>query len=157
MSTETRTLSSGTRLALVAVFSVVVVFGAAVGFVYAKVFHSGTIVVEVDQPRGDEVSIAVPASIVPAALSLVPSGALQPALEEARPWIPAVRAAWDDLADCPDFVMVQVDGPGETVEIAKRGKNLVIHVVDQHEEVHISVPIWTVSAVLDKLDRAVRV
>jgi hypothetical protein len=156
VSAESRKLSSGTRLALVIVLCVVVVFGATVGVVYAKVFHAGTIIVEVDQPQGDEVSIAVPASIVPAALSLVPASALRPAIEEARPWVPALTAAWDEIVRCPDVVLVQVDGPGETVEIAKRGKNLVIHVVDGGEEVHISIPVRTVSAVLDKLERAAR-
>lgn len=152
-TTKTRRMSPTTRLALAVVVSAAAVGVISIGFVAATVARAGTVDVEVVETDGTNVSMSIPGALVHAGVRLVPVSLLPPDVAvEIEPWWPAVRAAWDGLEDCPDVVLVEVDGPHEKVRIAKRGGVIEIDVDDHGARVRIAVPVRTVSILLDKLD-----
>lgn len=153
--TEPRRISSGVRLFLAVVVSIVVIGAATVSVVAAAIYHAGSVEVEVVESGGDRISLSVPTTLVVAAVQLVPDDLIQEAAGEMEPWWPVVHEASRELVRCPDAVLVQVDGPDESVRVAKRGGELVVDVRDGGDRVHVVVPVRTISAVLDKLDGAV--
>jgi len=121
----------------------------------AFVYDMGAIRVSVQgkQPGGENVHLIVPAAVVPLALPFVPDKDLQEAAEQVRPWLPAIEAATEELARCPDGPLVQVTSPHEKVSIVKRGDSLVIDVDDANEKVHLSVPVKLVSVIAGQIAR----
>jgi hypothetical protein len=156
-TTPTRKLSSGTRLVLAIVVSVVVIGALSIGVVGAAIYRAGTVDVEVVDLDGSNVSLRLPGALIHAGVQFVPDRLLSDAAHEAEPWLPAARAAWEGLEEYDEVVLVEVDGPHEKVRVAKRGGVLVIDVDDHGTEVHIAVPFRTVSLLIDKLDRALDV
>ncbi len=67
-----------------------------------------------------------------------------------------VRAAMRRLSETPDFTMIQIDSATERVKIDKKGKHLVIDVVDEEETVHLSVPISVVTSIMRRLESVQR-
>ena len=71
--------------------------------------------------------------------------------------MPVARLALQELAKCPDTVLVEVKDRDEHVRIEKRGGRLLVDVDSHSEEVHVGVPIQTVVSVLKELEvRAAR-
>jgi hypothetical protein len=131
----------------------------------ALIFHQGVITVNVQEkrPDGDHVHFFVPATVVSYGMALAPEEQIRHATRHAREYLPAARIAMQELAKCPDTVLVEVQDNDEHVRIEKRGGRLLVDVNSPKEEVHVGVPIQTVVSVIkdveaaaarDKADRA---
>lgn len=120
------------------------------------VSHAGMIAVNVDGrgPGGDHVHLVVPAAMVNLALRFIPEPVCVTARGEMEHWGPVARALSRELPRCSDGVLVDVRGPGETTLIEKRGNCLVVSVDSRDEQVHVKIPLGTVSAVLAKLEKS---
>jgi hypothetical protein len=103
------------------------------GFMQVKVHEK--------QVDGTNVSIVVPAALVPMTLHFVPNRKLSDASAKLRPYMPIIDAAIPALEDCPDGVLVEVKDPTDHVLIAKRGGSIVIDVNDGNDVVHVAVPL----------------
>lgn len=120
----------------------------------AFVYDMGAVRVSVQSkhPGGEHIRLIVPAVAAPIAMQFAPKRELQKAIEEAGPYLPAIKIALEELAKCPDGPFVQVTGPREKVNIAKQGDALVIDVDDEGETVHVSVPLKAVGVVISQLE-----
>ncbi|MFB3922389.1 MAG: hypothetical protein ACE145_11745 [Terriglobia bacterium] len=120
----------------------------------AFVYDMGAVRVSVQskKPDGEHIRLIVPAVAAPIALRFAPKRDLQKAVEEAGPYLPAVKIALEELARCPDGPLVQVTSPREKVNIAKVDDALVIDVDDEGETVHVSVPLKAASVVISQLE-----
>ena len=120
----------------------------------AFVYDMGAVRISVQskKPDGEHIRLIVPAVAAPIAMQFAPKRELQKAVEEAGPYLPAVRIALEELAKCPDGPLVQVTSPHEKVNIAKEGDALVIDVDDEGETVHVSVPLKAASTVIAQLE-----
>jgi len=118
------------------VLGTALVAGAALsseGFIHINVHEK--------QADGTNLTLIVPAAVVPLTLKFVPNQRLAEASHDLRPLLPVLDAAIPALEDCPDGVLVEVVDHGEHVVIAKRGGSIVIDVNDAGETVHVSVPL----------------
>ena len=102
---------------------------------------------------GQSVNIKVPGAIIPIAVQFVPDKAFGEIPCEVFDHIPMLRAACDELAKQPDFVMVEVYDGDEHVTVAKRGRDLVVDVIADGEEVHVTVPLSLMKSVVGRLAR----
>jgi hypothetical protein len=113
----------------------VAVGGAALcseGFVHVTVHEK--------QPGGTNVSLIVPAAVVPMALRFMPRRHFADAAK-LRAELPVIDAAIPELEKCPDGVLVEVLDPQEHVVIAKVGDSIVVDVNDKENNVHVAVPL----------------
>jgi hypothetical protein len=130
---------------------------AGVGLASAGVLCSeGVVNVKVieKQPRGLHLHVIAPAMLAPIAVHLAPQRELAQAAREIQPYMPVIRAALDGLRDSGDIVLVEVNGPGQHVEVAKSGASIVVDVDDAAETVHVSTPIRAISSTVDQLAAA---
>lgn len=120
----------------------------------ALVFHEGVITVNVREKRadGDHIRFFVPATVASFGVGLVPEQHIRRATRHAHEYLPAARIAMQELAKCPDTVLVEVKERDEHVRIEKRGGRLLVDVDSRSEEVHVGVPIQTVVSVLKELE-----
>jgi len=116
-------------------------------------YAAGTVLVGVQdkKPGGHRILLAVPAVVITLGLKLFPAASLREASAEARPWLPAIEAAGNELAKCPDARFVEIRDPTEWVSIAKRGGSLVIDVDSVDERVHLSFPVRLVPSIVRTL------
>jgi len=138
-----------TASALLGLLGVSVLAGAGVVYQYGAV----TVYVEEKKPGGERVRLWVPGVLAPVALKLVPAEELR-LPPEARQWMPALRAASEELERVEDFTLVDVQDGREHVRIEKRDGALVIDVVSEDETVHVSVPLRVVVSVARELESA---
>jgi hypothetical protein len=120
----------------IGVLGTALVGGAAIsseGFIHVRVHEK--------QPGGTNITLIVPAALVPVALRFVPREHLADASKDVQHYLPMIDAAIPALEECPDGVLVEVLDPGEHVVIAKSGGSVVIDVNDPGETVHVSVPL----------------
>ena len=121
----------------------------------AVLFHEGAITVNVKETKldgkGQHVFVVAPAAIVPWALKVIPERHMPRLPQEARDALPAIQAAADELERIPDTVLVEVEGKREHVKVAKEGGYLVVDVISDREEVHVSVPIRAARHTLEEL------
>jgi len=122
----------------------------------AMVFHEGVITVNVREKRvdGNHVRFFVPATVVSYGMGLAPEDQIRRATRHAHEYLPAARIAMQELAKCPDTVLVEVRDRGEHVRIEKRGGRLLVDVDSRSEEVHVGVPIQTVVSAIKELETA---
>jgi hypothetical protein len=120
----------------------------------ALVYDMGGVWVSVKakKPGGENIRLVVPAAAGPVALWLAPKEKIREAAKDARPWLPAIKAAAEELRNCPDGPLVEVTNPKEKVRIAKQGGALVIDVDDPNETVHVSVPLKAVGIMAAQLE-----
>ena len=120
----------------------------------AFVYDMGVVRVSVQskKPDGEHIRLIVPAVAAPIAMQFAPKRELQKAIEEAGPYLPAIKIALEELAKCPDGPFVQVTNRHEKVNIAKQGDALVIDVDDEGETVHVSVPLKAVGVIVAQLE-----
>jgi len=120
----------------------------------ALVFHEGVITVNVREKRadGDHVRFFVPATVVSYGMGLAPEEQIRRATRHAHEYLPVARIALQELAKCPDSVLVEVKDRDEHVLIEKRGGRLLVNVDSRSEEVHVGVPIQTVVSVIKELE-----
>ena len=119
----------------------------------AFVYDMGAVYVSVKgkKPGGENVRLILPAAVAPVGVWLVPQKDLRQAMKEAGPYLPALQAAAEELADCPDFTLVEVSSRQEKVYIAKKGSHFVIDVDNPNETVHVSLPLEAVRTVASQL------
>ena len=119
----------------------------------AFIYDMGAISIHVQEkkPGGENIRLILPAAVAPVALWLVPKEKLREGAKEARPYLPAIEAAAQELSRCPDFTLVEVTNPHEKVLVTKRGGHLVIDVDDANETVHVSVPLEAARLIASQL------
>ena len=123
-----------------------------VGATVAAVARAGTVAVSVEE-QGNQVRLSLPAGLLRIAVALTPAAAFDEIASELEPFVPAVAAGWQELADTPDFVLLRMESADESVLIGKAGNRLEIAVDGPDTRVRVAVPLATVGALLDKLDR----
>ena len=125
---------------------------AALALTVAIAYSMGTVNISVQEKSADgtHLHMLLPAPAVTLGLRFVPARDLAGGSAELRPWLPAIRAASQELALTEDATLVEVRDADETVTVAKRGRNLVIDVNDAEDQVHVSVPLKTLGAVAEK-------
>jgi len=127
------------------------VAGAALsseGLIHVKVHEK--------QPDGTNVSLIVPAAVVPVALHCVPRERLNGAPKELEEFLPVIDAAIPALEDSPDGVLVEVVDRTDHVLITKSGRSVVIDVNDPNDTVHVSVPLRAAQSALHQIAAANR-
>ena len=143
--------------------TILAVFARGLGFVLLALlalatfaYSSGVVRVYVleKKPGGDRINLFVPAILVPVALKFMPAEDRRRTASELGPYLPALKAATEELARCPDAVLVQVEGPREHVSIRKLGRSLVIDVDSSDEIVHVSFPLKMVTSILAEFEDA---
>ena len=135
------------------------IMGGTVLLCGALAYSGGVVDVDVQQktPGGHHIHLPLPALAGPAVLAVIPARHMHFGHDarQVREVMPAVRAAVEELARCPDGPLVDVQSDHETVHIAKDGAYLTIGVDNAKETVHISFPIRIVGTIAGQLaDRA---
>ena len=122
----------------------------------AYVFHEGVIRVDVDETGGQSshVHFWLPATVVPAALHVVPRHKLEQAAVQIQPYMPAIRELTKQLRKYPDVDLVDVRDKQEHVHVAVHGGRLFVDVVSDTDNVHVSFPVETISDVAEGLQSA---
>ena len=120
----------------------------------AYVVHEGAVRIAVDERSagGQHIHLLLPAALVPVGLKFVPDEKLRQAAAPARPWLPAVRAASQELGRLPDADLLEVRDTRDHVRLSKRGRLLVLDVESTRETVHISFPLKTLDQVARRLE-----
>jgi hypothetical protein len=131
-------------------------FAATMALAGVYVFHEGVIHVAVDQNRtgGTHVHLWVPATVVPVGLHVVPLQNLRQAAAQARPYLPMLRELAKELKKYPNAELVDVRNSTDHVRISARDGKLFIDSVTDTDNVHVSVPVETISDVADRLEDA---
>lgn len=93
------------------------------------------------QPEAHHVYVVAPAMLAPIAAHFVPKAKLQEASAQVRPWLPVIRAAISSLRDENDMTLVDITDQQQHVSVKKYGGNIVVDVVDDENNVHVSVPL----------------
>jgi hypothetical protein len=147
-------MNSRTRPLWIVLGCLVILFTVAVTTFGVNAYRAGMLVVRVQEtgPHGTDLAIRIPAILVPIALRAVPDAPLRNAAREAASWTPAIHAVAKALADSPDFLLVRVDSPHETVDIRKHDRKLVVDVTSIEEKVYVSLPIGILTAVVKRLE-----
>jgi hypothetical protein len=145
-------MTRGTRLFLAFVIGGAVLLLATLGAGAAAVYRGGTVAVEIVED-GNQIRVGLPAALLGVAIALTPASALEEATTEVRPFLPALEAGWRELAETPDFVLVEVVSADETVLIEKSGSRLLVSVDTPDTQIRIGVPLGTVGSLLRKLER----
>jgi hypothetical protein len=103
------------------------------------------------QPQGVHIHVIAPAMLAPIAVHFAPPRDIAKAARQIQPNMPAIRAALEGLRESDDVVLVEVNEPGEHIEVAKSGGSIVVDVDDADETVHVSAPIGAISSTVDQL------
>jgi hypothetical protein len=122
----------------------------------ALVMHEGVISVNVREKHrdGNHVRFFVPATVVGLGMAVAPKERIEHATRHARKYLPIARIGAEELAKCPDFVLVEVHDRDEHVRIQKLGGRILVDVDSAREEVHVAVPIRTIISALRDLEAA---
>lgn len=113
------------------------------GFIHVKVHEK--------QADGTNVSLIVPAMIVPLAIKFVPRERLKDASANLQQFMPVVDAAISGLADCPDGPLVEVVDEDSHVTVVKSGGSIAVDADDPDETVHVAVPLRATRAAIDEI------
>jgi hypothetical protein len=156
-------------------FGKIVLGMAGVGLAGASVLCSDGFVnvnVIAKQPQGPHIHVIAPAMLAPIAVRLAPvavrlsspaarvaSPAVSPdpqcvmaqAQWQIREKLPFIDAALADLRDADDFTLVEVDAPGEHVQVSKSGSSIVVDVDNADATVHVSAPIRALASTINQL------
>jgi hypothetical protein len=119
-------------------------------------FSEGTVVVNVTerQPESHHVYVIAPAMLIPIAAHFAPKDRIAEASKEMRPYLPAIRAAIDQLRECDDLTLVEVKEPGNHVLTKMTGGSVIVDVDDEGETVHISTPLRAISSAIAEIAAA---
>jgi hypothetical protein len=119
----------------------------------AVLCSEGLVTVRVHQrePDAHNVFLVAPAMLVPLGMKFVPRDALRRDAEEIRPYLPILRAAADELANCPDATFVEVIDHQDHLRVAKHWGAIVVDVDEPGQTVHVSVPIRAMQSALREL------
>jgi hypothetical protein len=121
----------------------------------SRVYTSGSIDVEVVERNGSSVGIHVPATLVTTALHFIPEctvdGVRVEMDPEARQALRIAAAVAEELEDCPDGILVDVQDAQEVVTIEKKDGKIHVFVDSPDETVRCSVPIRTVRRAVERI------
>jgi hypothetical protein len=145
-------MTRGTRLLLTIVIGGAVILVATLGAAAAAVYHAGTAAVEIEDD-GRQLSFRLPAGLLGAAVALAPASAFEEAASELTPFLSALDAGWQELAEAPDFVLVEARSGDESVLIVKSGSRLEISIETSDSRLRLAVPLDTVGQLLRRLER----
>ncbi len=123
-------------------------------------WRAGSVVVQVSghDRGGDDVRIRVPAAVGHLALLCIPDRAFGWSARDRVFHHGEMRLLAGELERIPDgTVLVQVDSPGETVQISREHGMLLIHVDSDQEKVRVEVPVKLAGAFLKRVERVARV
>lgn len=113
-----------------------------------------------DKQEDFHLDLPLPDALVSAGLTVASAAGafdeMEPLPQEARVWMPALRAAAEALAQAPDATLVEVEGPAEHVRVSKRGSRLLVEVRSPDADVDVAVPARLVSRVLELLETSGR-
>jgi hypothetical protein len=84
----------------------------------------------------------------------VPLQNLRQAAAQARPYLPVLRELAKELNKYPNAELVDVRNSTDHVHISVRDGKLFIDSVTDTDNVHVSVPVETISDVADRLEDA---
>ncbi len=118
---------------------------------------TGTVTVSVHEQGADGVNlyIPVPALLIDlavfAAPRLMPEDALAEMRAEIAPFRDGLEALAQELENCPEGVLVEVQTPTEHVRIAKTWRSFEVEVDSDDADVRVSVPARLASRMLDVL------
>ena len=128
-------------------------FASTIVFASVYTFREGVIRVDVDEHRdgGSHVHFWVPAAAVPMAMHFVPKQHLREASQHASEYMPLVEVVTSELRKYPDTIFVDVEDGKDHVRVSTVGTRLRIDVVNDEENVHVAVPLSTVSDVAHQL------
>ena len=119
----------------------------------AYTFHDGVVRVQEDNPRdGRHVHVWVPAAILPMAMHVIPRHNLEHAAEQAKPWLPTLRALTKELEKYPNAEFVNVSSDDEHVRIRTYNGKLLIDVDEPDEQVHVACPLAMIRDVANELE-----
>lgn len=127
---------------------------AGVGLAGASVLCSeGLVHVKVieKEPQGVHINVIAPAMLAPIAVHLAPQRELAQAARQIQPYMPVIRAALNSLRESEDVVLVDVNEPGQHVEVMKSGGSIVVDVDDEGETVHVATPIRAISSTVEQV------
>jgi hypothetical protein len=116
----------------------------------AVVAGTGVVVVDVNQagPDGHHIVVPVPLVLAESAAVFVPQKGRHLDLREAKKYLPVAEAALAALGDSPDGELVSVDDHDQHVRIAKKGRNIEVHVTEPGQDVAVTVPLEMASSFL---------
>lgn len=112
------------------------------GLFCVVMLHSGIAIVDVKNHRdGSHFFVPIPMALGNVGVALLPSNAFADMQRQIGPHKEILNAAIEELRNCPDGPLVQVQNKRENVLIEKKGDNLIVNVQDRHEDVYIRVPL----------------
>jgi hypothetical protein len=128
--------------------------GATIVFAGMYTMRDGVMRVDADGRDGRHVHVWVPAAIVPMAMHVVPRHNLAHAAEQARPWLPTLRALTKELEKYPnaEFVDVREADENQHVRISTHNGKLLIDVDAPDEHVHVACPLAVMRDVANELE-----
>jgi hypothetical protein len=128
--------------------------GATMAVAGAYVFHEGVIRVDVDESgkNGSHVHVWVPATVVPMALSVVPSKHIEKAARQAREFLPVLRELSKELEKYPNADLVDVRDANQHVRVSVHDGKVYVDAVSKEQDIHVSVPAETIGDVADRLE-----
>jgi hypothetical protein len=128
--------------------------GATIVLAGAYTLRDGVMQVDEDHHNGRRVHVWVPAAIVPMALHVIPRRHLEHVAEQARPWLPTLRALTKELEKYPnaEFVDVRDADENQHVRIRTRDGKLLIDVDAPDEHVHVACPLAMMRDVASELE-----
>jgi hypothetical protein len=132
------------------------ILGGAALLCGAAAYSAGVVCVEVQEkrPGGHHIFLPLPALAGPAALAMIPARHMHMGNKhDVQQVLPVVQLAAEELANCPDGPLVDVESTHETVHIKKDGGYLTIDVDDPQETVHVAVPLRIVGTMAGQLAR----
>jgi hypothetical protein len=103
------------------------------------------------RPEGHHIRVIVPGLLLPIGMHFAPKENMVEAAAEIQPWLPTILAALDQLRECDDFALVEVNELGRQVRVVKSDGSLVVDVNDEEESVHVSAPIRALSSAVKEL------
>lgn len=138
-------MSKGTKILLVAAVTAAVMLVGSGLLIAGSIATSGVVTVKIDEsrPGSRTLYLPIPAALVYLGVDLLPlldEGALDEMRADLGDWRPFVAASLAGLEDCPDAVLVDVRDGGETVRVAKRGRDIEIRVHGADGDFEISLP-----------------
>ena len=114
------------------------------------VYQAGIAIVKV-QDADVNLFIPVPLAAADVALVFLPQEQKQEISQQIAPHKELIRAALQELGDCPDVLLVEVVDHDETVMVSKDGENLIVDVNNPDEKVYVKVPVYGVTRLVNRL------
>ncbi len=128
-------------------------FASTIVFASVYTFREGVIRVDVDEHRagGSHVHFWLPAAAVPMAMHFVPKHHLREACEHVSDFLPLVQIVTSELRHYPNTTFVDVRDGDDHVRVATVGTKLQVDVVNSEQNVHVAVPLTTVTDVASQI------